>query len=98
MTITTSEDSIKFSTEGGLGRGAITFKSKISDDEQVLVEAKRPAKPELLLSHLKVLEKTQVLSDQVALHMKTDSPLLAAYKLDKLGSLQLHIAPKNAPV
>ena len=93
MTITTSEDSIKFSTEGGLGRGAITFKSKISDDEQVLVEAKRPAKPELLLSHLKVLEKTQVLSD----HMKTDSPLLVAYKLDKLGSLQLHIAPKNAP-
>lgn len=94
MTITTSEDSIKFSTEGGLGRGAITFKSKISDDEQVLVEAKRPAKLELLLSHLKVLEKTQVLSD----HMKTDSPLLVAYKLDKLGSLQLHIAPKNAPV
>lgn len=95
--IETTKNFIKFSVSGENIGGNIRLESNVSGnvDEAVDINVVEPVNLAFALRYLNMFTKATPLSDTVTLHLSSEYPLMAEYKLsDKLGHIRFFLAPR----
>lgn len=97
MTIECTKEGVKFSSDGEIGKGAITLKANSSvdkDDDATIIELQQSVSMTFAIKYLVNFTKATPLSNRVSLNLSADVPLLVDYKLENLGYVRYYLAPK----
>ncbi|KAI8978073.1 proliferating cell nuclear antigen [Pilobolus umbonatus] len=97
VTIEVTKDSVKFSSDGDIGKGAISLKAGgtiDSDTESTVIELQQSVSMTFSIKYLVNFTKATSLSPRVSLNLSKDVPLLVDYKLDTVGYVRYYLAPK----
>ncbi|KAI8337325.1 proliferating cell nuclear antigen [Blakeslea trispora] len=97
VAIECTKEGVKFSSDGEIGKGAVTLKASSSvddDDDATVIELQQAVSMTFSIKYLVNFTKATPLSSRVSLNMSADVPLLVDYKLDNLGYVRYYLAPK----
>ncbi|KAI9345072.1 proliferating cell nuclear antigen [Pilaira anomala] len=97
VTIECTKEGVKFSSDGEIGKGAITLKANSSvdkDDDATIIELQQSVSMTFAIKYLVNFTKATPLSNRVSLNLSADVPLLVDYKLENLGYVRYYLAPK----
>jgi proliferating cell nuclear antigen len=97
VTIECTKEGIKFSSDGEIGKGAVTLKasgSVDSEDDATVIELQQSVSMTFSIKYLVNFTKATPLSTRVSLNLSSDVPLLVDYKLENLGYVRYYLAPK----
>lgn len=99
VTIDVSRNQVRFSTEGDIGSAAITLTRNTteeanSNDDEVVIDLRRPLCLAFALRFLNSFTKATPLSSHVILSMSRDLPIRVEYKIEDIGHVQFFLAPK----
>ncbi|KAI8374699.1 proliferating cell nuclear antigen [Radiomyces spectabilis] len=92
-----TKEGIKFSSEGEVGKGAVTLKANGSvdnEEEATVIELQQSVSMSFSVKYLVSFTKATPLSSRVSLNLSSEVPLLVEYKLDNLGYVRYYLAPK----
>lgn len=97
VTIECTKEGIKFSSDGEIGKGAVTLKANSSvdsEDDATVIELQQSVAMTFSIKYLVNFTKATPLASRVSLNLSTDVPLLVDYKLENLGYVRYYLAPK----
>ncbi|KAG1118922.1 hypothetical protein G6F42_013084 [Rhizopus arrhizus] len=97
VTIECTKEGIKFSSDGEIGKGAVTLKANSSvdsEDDATVIELQQSVAMTFSIKYLVNFTKATPLAARVSLNLSTDVPLLVDYKLENLGYVRYYLAPK----
>ena len=101
--ISCSKEAVKFSLDGDIGHGNITYSHNADIDDVddleknpncVLIRCEEPISQNFAIRYLCFFTKASSLSKCVTLFMSADVPLVTEYKIDDIGHLKYYLAPK----
>lgn len=96
VNIETKKGYIKFGVKAENVGGSIKIEENDSadPDEGTSVQVEEDVNLDFALRYLNMFTKASSLSQQVALYLSIEFPLMVEYKLSKLGTLKFYLAPR----
>ncbi|KAI0483234.1 proliferating cell nuclear antigen [Xylariaceae sp. FL0804] len=97
VTIEATKDGIKFSSNGDIGNGSVTLRSRqnVEDNKKdITVELTEPVNLTFSLKYLVNFCKAQALSETVKISLSNEVPLLVEFGLTGTSYLRFYLAPK----
>jgi proliferating cell nuclear antigen len=92
-----SNQGIKFEVEGDIGKGSVTLKPALKDEdknEKVKVETKEPIRMIFSMRYLSSFSKATPLCDKLTLKLAKEVPLQMECKIEDFGFVRYYLAPK----
>ena len=95
LNLSVDKEMVKFAVSGDIGAGSITMRSNVSDkaEERMIIVASEPVSSSFALRYLNLFNKASCLSDEVALSLTAEVPVVIKYAFS-LGEIKYFLAPK----
>lgn len=97
VVISINKGGVTFSTKGDIGTGNVTCRHNRNVDkpeEATIIEMQEPVSLTFALRYMNAFTKATSLSDQVAISMSSDMPVVVEYKIAEMGYIRFYLAPK----
>ncbi|AFP65558.1 proliferating cell nuclear antigen (nucleomorph) [Chroomonas mesostigmatica CCMP1168] len=92
-----SNQGIKFEVEGDIGKGSITLKPAVKEEnkvDRVHIESTDSIKMLFSMRYLSSFSKATPLCDKIILKIGKDVPLQMEFKIESFGFVRFYLAPK----